>query len=35
MDRFSDDLREVAKVGAVLNGLGIRYALGGFRTAMA
>lgn len=29
MDRFSDDLCEVAKVGALLNRLGIRYALGG------
>jgi hypothetical protein len=29
MDRFSEDLREVVRVGAVLNALGIRYALGG------
>jgi hypothetical protein len=29
MDRFSDDLREVVRVGAILNQLGIRYALGG------
>lgn len=29
MDRFNDDLMEVVKVGAVLNRLGIRYALGG------
>lgn len=29
MDRFSDDLREVARVGAILNQLGIRCALGG------
>lgn len=29
MDRFSDDLREVAKVGSVLSQLGVRYALGG------
>lgn len=29
MDRFHEDLREVVAVGAVLNRLGIRYALGG------